>query len=154
MGVETNRLVDKISKAIDFWEDFKKIIENKLKGIVMLKKLPSKELVFDVWFNGIYNEQPVIIEEVSNYIDENQIALLINGFDYYDKSYKYTHITVNIYELASKCKIKALEKNIELCSTVRECRSSVSDKIFTGDTEPEAIFTAYEWILLQIKDNK
>jgi len=110
----------------------------------MLKKLPSKELVSEAWFDGIYNEHPVTVEKVSNYKDKNQLALLINGFDYYDKSYKYIHTTVNIHELASKCKIKALEKNIELCSTVCECRSSDSDEIFTGDTEPEAVFAAYE----------
>ena len=143
--------------------------------------VPSKELVLEVWFNGVYNEHPVTVERVSNYIDENQIALLINGFDYYYNSYTYTHMTINLYELAYKCKEWALSKHKFLVSGIS--RSALTDLLHradawycsigykvcacaegyrsvysgcehseTANTEPEAIFKACEWILRQVKE--
>jgi hypothetical protein len=66
---------------------------------------------------------------------------------------------INIYELAHKCKEWAWSKNFRLTSGIWDSDNKYTCDIFTenaiyqeehhenGDTEPEAIFKACQWIL-------
>ena len=61
--------------------------------------------------------------------------------------------SINVYELAHKCKEWAKDKKYPISSLVgSQCNNcqfpeSSSGAVFYGDTEPEAIFKACEWIL-------
>jgi len=64
------------------------------------------------------------------------------------------HKSINIYELAHKCKEWAYKNGYELMSSIAYCcidhKSFAESVFFTEDTEPETIFKACQWIL----DNK
>ena len=107
----------------------------------------SKELL-----SAVLKEKRVILDyEISiskNEIHYGHIDIEEDGF-------------INIYELAHKCKEWALEHDCELLSCIRSKDRAIcdiySDKYdckFThyGETEPEAIFRACQWILN--KDSK
>lgn len=87
------------------------------------------------------------------------------SFEFSPPSYNnYDRNTINIYELAHKCKEWSLSKGyaIESClehkTSIAAIISVDSDNPLFGtkhyyisDTEPEAIFKACEWIMEQIK---
>ncbi len=71
--------------------------------------------------------------------------------------------TVNIYEVAHKCKEWASYKNIGLASYVEQYPDGACNlvwkqesikKLFKAETEPEAIFKACEWILKQGEEDE
>ena len=65
----------------------------------------------------------------------------------------YVDATINIYELAYKCKEWAYGLGVAIDSCHQTAIIHFDRKIeIKGDTEPEAIFKACEWIL-ENKDN-
>lgn len=72
-----------------------------------------------------------------------------------------TENSINIYELAYKCKEWAIHKSYHLHSSLRHHKLRGLSKLVIGDdieyfeaeTEPESIFLACQWIL-ENKDNK
>ncbi len=109
----------------------------------------SKELLGEVLELDI---QSFYISETSNNNLTMQVRCPIKE-ELYSKS-------INIYELAHKCKEWALSKECELLSCIRDENTSLCDIYsdvldckFThyANTEPEAIFKACEWILKELK---
>lgn len=110
--------------------------------------LPSKELL-----SAIFNKPIGTITEVSFDNQRNRIE--------YQELKRYWE-SINIYELAHKCKEWAFEQGYELfsrilsndhqmtgnCLVIRvESDPETVLKITNGSTEPEAIFLACNWIL-------
>lgn len=118
-------------------------------------KLPSKELLSEVFGFKVIS--------VHNVNAENDIHF--NGGN--EEKYPYFLIeptTINIYELAHKCKEWAKSRHfIDIDShlscarwgaeaTSHNGRPSVFyEQVFIGRTEPEAIFKACEWIMGRTK---
>ena len=63
----------------------------------------------------------------------------------WDKSYSNNNCSINIYELAHKCKEWALQYDYTILSS--KGYATISGKVFYDKTEPEAIFKACQWIL-------
>ena len=114
----------------------------------------SKELLSEVLNLNMWKTDSLNIS-----IDENKVYC--NGIFLGDLGYQQSSYVVNIYELAHKCKKWAFNNGFGLTSgllnysktkiAVLENIDLLMPKIsFTGNTEPEAIFNACQWIL----DNK
>lgn len=90
----------------------------------------------------------------------NKQSNMINITYYPHDTLIYTdYMPINIYQLAHKCKVWALEQGYSVMSRTRlfggwVCELmtdyGVEDIQFDADTEPEAVFKACQWIL----DNK
>lgn len=90
-------------------------------------------------------------------VAEEKFAQVGNYIYFGYKGYNHWNDAINIYELAHKCKEWALKHKKELLSCTRKDKSIcdiyglVSPNFtFYGDTEPDAIFKACQYIL----DNK
>lgn len=112
----------------------------------------SKELLSEVLKEDVLSVKP--------YIDNDPFYKNIIMWEYR----KNTYDTINIYELAHKCKEWALSKDYKLVSLNKECflydtqyLYDVSEQLnqwsewFEADSEVEAIFKACEWVLKEIK---
>jgi len=77
-----------------------------------------------------------------------------NGIAYNAKD-NYPTQSINIHELAHKCKEWASKHGVNIWSWLNNVEIRDSHKCFVksfiGDTEAEAIFKACEWILEKIK---
>jgi hypothetical protein len=103
-------------------------------------------------------------ECTKSYFEDNHN--LVHYFYEYDVTWselrQHQKDTINIYELAHKCKEWALKHDCELLSCVKSTRSicdiysNLLDCKFThyADSEPEAIFKACEWILNETNKHK
>jgi len=86
----------------------------------------------------------------------NKIEFSISKHNHFNYAVKDT---INIYELAYKCKKWALKNNVKLWSILDSYNSAIvrineiSKREFYSHTEPDAIFKACEWIL-ENKDKK
>ena len=85
----------------------------------------------------------------------------------YERDFKYpmsynasAYLTINIYELAHKCKEWAIKIDYKIESHIHFINKRIigvasfntqdnTTKFFQADTEPEAIFKACQWILEQ-----
>ena len=112
--------------------------------------IPSKELLSEVLGIGI------------DYNGHFELGILIYG-----EKGNYWRSSINIYELAHRCKEWATTKNFCITSSTFIAEEddndlewiknknyawaelSIVDLIFRAKTEPEAIFKACEWILQQ-----
>ena len=123
----------------------------------------SKELLSQVL------DKKVVVDDISNIeLKENTITFIEDYWDEDEGSGFYRSHTINIYELAHKCKEWAvnLSPNKHALSSyprwgdIRNykktngsyyiCQHLVSGVQFEAETEPEAIFKACEWILEQV----
>lgn len=113
----------------------------------------SKELLSEILDESYDNTNIVKIYQPSDF---NHIAWETNNCAI------NTH-SINIYELAHKCKEWCLNNNFTIKSSITrqgaKCefyskeQTNYKTKIINAKTEPEAIFQACEWILKQ-KENK
>ena len=128
------------------------------KKLKMIPKYILKEVIF---YKEKYKDQTEITRLVpnKNYIEYTS-EVTGNPYNY------ITHDTINIYELAHKCKEWARDNDFFLRSFYDYegafCYISASewtDKIdipktgFSSDTELEAIFKACIWIFKSLKEN-
>ena len=123
----------------------------------------SKELLSQVL------DKKVVVDDISNIeLKENTITFIEDYWDEDEGSGFYRSHTINIYELAHKCKEWAvnLSPNKHALSSyprwgdIRNykktngsyyiCQHLVSGVQFEAETEPEAIFKACEWVLEQV----
>lgn len=121
-----------------------------------MENLISKELLREVLNKKVVeicNTYDTLIND--NFIDtERELA-----FKYKSNNASILNDTINIYELAHKCKEWALNKGYTLLTKNKECLiysvEEVYDVVeclnqyeeyFEADTEYEAIFKACEWI--------
>ena len=113
--------------------------------------LPSKELLGEVLKISKYLL-------LSAHIHNDTVHYFIQGNTVFEteNTIVNNHKTINIYELAHKCKEWALFEGHILSSWMTNpmneieccCRSNNIDRYpFQANTEPEAIFKACEWIL-------
>jgi len=106
-----------------------------------------------------------IIEE----LDVTRICIIKEDYLYYkitdllnEELEDIATISINLYELAHKIKIWALDQDyifktfIDYCGTAFCYVSSATKENFrySGNTEPEAIFLAGKWVLEQMKDER
>ena len=114
----------------------------------------SKELLSEVLNLNMWKTNSLNI-----LVDENKVSY--SGIFLGDLGYQKSSVDINIYELSHKCKEWAFNNGFGLTSgllnysktkiAVLENIDLLMPKIsFTGNTEPEAIFNACQWIL----DNK
>lgn len=111
----------------------------------------SKELLSEVLREPIYAEPYIKCDEL--FWVRFYLPNVDDGIE--------QEVSINIYELAYKCKEWALGKDFVLYSgsthRIKGYRCDIYtkdgdvDEDFVGDTEPEAIFKACEWIMEQIK---
>ena len=122
-----------------------------------MEAIISKELLSEVL------DKKVVVDDISNIeLKENTITFIEDYWDEDEGSGFYRNHTINIYELAHKCKEWALSKGYILMSKPRTsssfatcefCKNGKCDyeddlwNDFRADTEPEAIFKACQWIL-------
>lgn len=98
----------------------------------------------------------MITKELLSAVFDKPVTLLRveNGNEYYATVVHTEHGTINIYELANKCKEWAFIQGYALNSNFRGycdiCDTGFLEG-FEAETEPEAIFKACEWIL-EIKE--
>lgn len=105
--------------------------------------IPSKELLGEVLGSG------ELVGLKSHKVISDYVLLQYEDFD----------DSISIYELAHKCKEWASKRKHALSSTYYPHNNCICDmdnvtrnsKRFEGDTEPEAIFLACEWIFKQNK---
>ena len=116
----------------------------------------NKELLSKV----LDNEVPYQVKVHKIIIKNNSLNYFYNSKDSGGGLFEANEY-INIYELAHKCKEWALEHDCELLSCIKskdrvicDIYSDKYDCKFThyGETEPEAIFKACQWIL--DKDSK
>ena len=124
-----------------------------------MEAIISKELLSEIL------DKKVVVDDISNIeLKENTITFIEDYWDEDEGSGFYRNHTINIYELAHKCKEWALSKGYILMSKPRTsssfatcvfCKNGKCDyeddlwNDFRAGTEPEAIFKACEWILNQ-----
>ena len=124
-----------------------------------MEAIISKELLSEIL------DKKAVVDDISNIeLKENTITFIEDYWDEDEGSGFYRNHTINIYELAHKCKEWALSKGYILMSKPRTsssfatcvfCKNGKCDyeddlwNDFRAGTEPEAIFKACEWILNQ-----
>lgn len=117
----------------------------------------SKELLSKV----LDNEVPYQVKVHKIIIKNNSLNYFYNSKDSGGGLFEANEY-INIYELAYKCKERALSKNYILQSSIEiDCGyceisyiilNQVKKVLITAESEPEAIFKACQWILT--KDSK
>lgn len=122
----------------------------------------SKELL------SVVINKKIVVDDISNIeLKENTITFIEDYWDEDEGSGFYRSHTINIYELAHKCKEWAYTNNFNILTykiSNSECDSFILHKNATNfknvlksfyhiDTEHEAIFKACQWILDNVKTN-
>ena len=118
---------------------------NELISVELLSDVLGVEVVRIGEFNG---------SNLQVYIEHLEYA------DYYEIAFKRKNdwfSTINIHELAHKCKEWAVKKEYHLWSRLNQCQVEKFESshhlginIFKADTEPEAIIKACEWLKEQL----
>lgn len=121
----------------------------------------SKELLSEVL------NKKVIDDDISNIeIKDNTLTFIEDYWDEDEGSGFYRNHTINIYELAHKCKEWITSKDYYLSTFIDFgvdnyfCKIKwfnseyiIQNKKFIADTEPEAVFKAAQWVLDNVKTN-
>lgn len=124
----------------------------------------SKELLSEVL------NKKVIDDDISNIeLKENTITFIEDYWDEDEGSGFYRSHTINVYELANKCKEYAMSKgyylraeqgvnykdNLQWTAFLNTNMDDGADYVdYWNSTEPEAIFKAAQWVLDNTSTNK